>query len=127
MNNLISLFSNKEVKLMLTARLGLPHTRGAGSFIVAMFIDALGSGLFVPFSLLYFHTVAGLSLPVVGTVLTVATILSLPMTLITGILVDRVGTRRVLIISELFLASGFLGYLVVRTVPALFAAALLAT
>ena len=63
----------------------------------------------------------------VGGVLTVATILSMPMTLITGILVDRIGTRRVLVIGELLLAAGFLGYLVVRTVPALFAAALLAT
>jgi MFS family permease len=112
---------------MSTTRLNLLHTRGASSFIVAMFIDALGSGLFVPFSLLYFHTVAGLSFPVVGVVLTVATILSMPMTLITGILVDRIGTRRVLVIGELLLATGFLGYLVVRTVPALFATALLAT
>jgi MFS family permease len=112
---------------MFTARLGLPHNRGTRSFIAAMFIDALGSGLFVPFSLLYFHTVAGLSLPVVGIVLTVATILSMPMTLVTGILVDRIGTRHVLVISELILAVGFLGYLVVRTVPALFASALLAT
>lgn len=127
MNDLISLFSNKEGKRKLMDRLGFPHTRGARIFIIAMFVDALGSGLFVPFSLLYFHTVAGLSFPSVGIVLTVATILSMPMTLVTGILVDHIGTRRVLVIGELFLAVGFLGYLVVRSVPALFAAALLAT
>jgi len=113
--------------MMLTTRLGLPHIRGASSFIVAMFIDALGSGLFVPFSLLYFHTVASLPFLVVGIMLTVASILSLPMTLVTGMLVDRIGTRRLLVTSELLLAAGFLGYLLVRTVPALFAAALLAT
>jgi MFS family permease len=113
--------------MMLITRLGLPHIRGAGSFIVAMFIDALGSGLFVPFSLLYFHTVASLPFQVVGIMLTIAAILSLPMTLVTGILVDRIGTRRVLVASELLLAAGFLGYLLVRTVPALFAAALIAT
>ena len=112
---------------MLITRLGLPHIRGASSFIVAMFIDAIGSGLFVPFSLPYFHTVASLPFPVVGIMLTVAAILSLPMTLVTGIVVDRIGTRLVLVASELLLAAGFLGYLLVRTVPALFAAALIAT
>jgi MFS family permease len=113
--------------MKLITRLGLPHIRGAGRFIVAMFIDALGSGLFVPFSLLYFHTVASLPFQVVGIMLTIAAILSLPMTLVTGILVDRIGTRRVLVVSELLLVAGFLGYLLVRAVPALFAAALIAT
>src|SRR5437763_11504459 len=109
---------------MVTTRLGMPHTHGVGSFIAAMFIDALGSGLFVPFSLLYFHTVAGLPLAVVGIILTAATILSLPMTLVAGMLTDRIGTRRVLVISQLILAGALLGYLVVRTVPGLFVAAL---
>src|SRR2546421_5201170 len=112
---------------MHATRFGLPHTHGAGSFIIAMLIDAIGSGLFVPFSLLYFHTVAGLPFPVVGIVLTVATILSLPMTLVTGMLVDRIGSQRVLIASQLLLATGFLGYLMVGSAPELLAAALLAT
>ncbi|MGZ3624883.1 MAG: MFS transporter [Ktedonobacteraceae bacterium] len=112
---------------MLITRLGIPHIRGASSFIVAMFIDALGSGLFVPFSLLYFHTVASLPLQVVGIMLTIAAILTLPMSLVTGILIDRIGTRRILVASELLLAAGFFGYLLVRTVPGLFAAALIAT
>jgi MFS family permease len=112
---------------MLTTRLGLPHMRGTYSFIIAMFIDAFGSGLFVPFSLLYFHVVAGLPFLVVGFVLSVASILSLPITIVTGFLVDQLGTRRILVISQLLLAAGFLGYLLVRTAPALFALALLAT
>src|SRR5258707_130728 len=112
---------------MITKLLGLPHIRGASIFITAMFVDALGSGLFVPFSLLYFHTVAVFSLQVVGIVLTAATILSIPMTLVTGILIDRFGARRIIIISELLLAAGFSGYLVVHTVPMLFATAFLAT
>lgn len=112
---------------MLTMRLSLLNMRGAGRFVVAMLVDSLGSGLFVPFSLLYFHTVADLPLLTVGLVLTIASILSLPMTLVSGRIVDQVGSRRVLIISELLLATGFFSYLLVRSIPALFAAALLAT
>jgi hypothetical protein len=40
---------------MLARRLGLPHLRGAESFVLATLIDMLGTGLFLPFSLLYFH------------------------------------------------------------------------
>jgi MFS family permease len=113
--------------VILFTQLGLPHIRGARSFIAAMFIDAFGSGLFVPFSLLYFHIVIGLPLLVVGFVLSVASILSLPITLVTGFLVDQIGTRRVIVISQLLLVAGFLGYMLVRSAPALFALALLAT
>ncbi|MBV9231022.1 MAG: MFS transporter, partial [Chloroflexi bacterium] len=110
---------------MLTKRLGLPHIQGAGSFITALFIDALGSGLFWPFSLLYFHVIANLPLSVIGLVLAIATLISLPMTPVTGILVDRVGTQRIIVASQLLEVVGFLGYLFVRTVPVLLITALL--
>ena len=44
----------------------------ARPFALAMIIDAVGSGLFLPFSLLYFHHVGGLSLTEVGLGLTTA-------------------------------------------------------
>ena len=37
---------------MFAQRLGLPHLQGAGSFVIATLMDTLGTGLFLPFSLL---------------------------------------------------------------------------
>jgi len=112
---------------MRAARLGLPRLDGTGGFLVALLIDALGTGFFTPISLLYFHAVAGLPLPAIGLALTVATVLTLPLTPLTGTLVDRLGARWLVIASHLLQAAGFLGYLGVGTVPALLGTALLVT
>jgi MFS family permease len=103
------------------ARLGFPETRGRHGFLLVFIIDALGSGLFLPFSLLYFQVTAGFSLPTIGLTLTIATICTLPTTLITGSLVDRFGARRMTAISQLIQAGGFIGYLFfANTVPLMF-------
>ena len=47
---------------------GLPRIGTARPFALAMIIDAVGSGLFLPFSLLYFHQAGGLSLTEAGSV-----------------------------------------------------------
>jgi MFS family permease len=46
---------------------------------------------------------------------------------ITGSLVDRFGARRLVVVSQMLQAIGFLGYLIVRNIPLLFATALLVT
>lgn len=112
---------------MLVRWLGLPRLHGAHGFIVALLIDALGTGLFLPFSLLYFTVAAGIPLPVVGATLTIATFCTLVATPVTGVLVDRVGARRIVVASQILQALGFLGYLAVRGAPTLFAMALLVT
>ena len=112
---------------MLAVRLGLPRLQGATGFLVALLVDALGTGFFTPISLLYFHAVAGLPLPAIGIALTLATVLTLPLTPLTGALVDRLGARRLVIASHLLQAAGFLGYLLVGTIPALLGSALLVT
>ncbi|GHO70081.1 hypothetical protein KSC_089730 [Ktedonobacter sp. SOSP1-52] len=88
-------------------------------FLLGVWIDALGSGLFLPFSLLYFTNVAGLPLAAVGGVITISMLLSLPMTPLAGMLVDRVGARRVILISMALAALSCLGYLFVHTIPLL--------
>lgn len=51
----------------------LPRELGnGGPYFAMVLINALGYGLFAPFSILYFHLVVGLSLPLVGLGLTVA-------------------------------------------------------
>jgi len=112
---------------MLTTRLGFPRVRGHGALVVAFLIDAFGTGLYAPFSLLYFHTVVGLSIPAIGGALTVATVATLPLTPLTGTLAARVGARRLVVASQLLQALGFLGYLAVRGLPALLGTAVLVT
>ncbi len=101
--------------------------RGRESLVFAFLIDSLGTGLYQPFSLLYFQKIAQLGLPSIGEVLTIATILTLPMNPITGSLVDRFGAKRLVVVSQLLQAIGFLGYLIVRDIPLLFATAFLVT
>lgn len=94
--------------------------QGRKAIVLALLIDSLGTGLYQPFSLLYFQQVARLDLPAIGLVLTLATLLTVPLNPITGSLVDRFGSRRLVVISQLIQAVGFLGYLFVSTIPMLF-------
>src|SRR5260370_26077264 len=111
--------------VMFAQRLGLPNLRGTRSFVVATFIDFLGTGLFLPFSLLYFTRAVGLPLPAVGLALSIAMTITLPLVPMTGLLVDRVGTRCVLLLAQFLQVAGFLAYLAVRNVPMLVGMALL--
>ena len=110
---------------MFAQRLGLPNLRGTRRFVVAMFIDFLGTGLFLPFSLLYFTRAVGLPLPAVGLALSIAMTITIPLVPLTGMLVDRFGTKRVVLLAQVLQGAGFLGYLVVRDVPLLVGMALL--
>ena len=111
--------------MMLAQRLGLPHLGGARNFVVATFIDFLGTGLFLPFSLLYFTRAVGLPLPTVGLALSIATIITIPMVPVTGMLVDHFGAKRVVLTSQILQGAGFLGYLVVHNAAMLVGMALL--
>jgi len=110
---------------MLAQRLGLPHLGGAGSFVIATFIDFLGTGLFLPFSLLYFNRVVGLPLSTIGLALSIATMITVPMVPVTGTLVDRFGAKRVVLTSQILQGTGFLGYLLVQNAAMLVGMALL--
>jgi MFS family permease len=117
----------EKLSATLAQQLGLPKMRGHKALVVALLIDALGTGLYLPFSLLYFQKIAGLALPAIGAALTIATVLTLPMILITGTLVDRFGGQRLVVASQLLQAMGFLGYLVVHSVAMLLFMAVLVT
>ncbi len=107
---------------------GFPNLRGHKALIMAFLIDALGTGLYLPFSLLYFQQIVGIdALPAIGVALTLANVLTLPLTPLTGILVDRLGAKRLVIASQILQASGFLGYLIVNNLPLLFGMAFFVT
>jgi MFS family permease len=109
----------------LGERLGLPRIGMARPFALAMIIDAVGSGLFLPFSLLYFHYAGGVSLTEVGLGLTISMLIAVPTPLAAGVLVDRVGPKTVAVATNAARIAGFLGYLLVHDLTTLIAVALL--
>lgn len=82
-------------------------------FFTAVSIDALGTGLFMPLSLLYFARVPKIDLVTVGLLLSLAAAVTLPMPVLVGQLVDRFGARAVVIGAQFAQAAGFLGFLAV--------------
>jgi MFS family permease len=95
-------------------------------FFTALTVDALGTGMFVPLSLLYFARVPKIDLATVGVLLSVAAAASLPMPVLTGHLVDRFGPKRVVVAAHLAQAAGFAGYLAVSGPVTLLIAAVVA-
>jgi MFS family permease len=83
--------------------------------LAAAIIDSLGTGLFLPFGVVYFLSTTRLSLTAVGLGLSVAAALALPAGPLIGPLVDRFGPVRVIVISNIAQMAGFVGYLWVAT------------
>ncbi|MEQ4208967.1 MFS transporter [Actinopolymorpha sp. B9G3] len=96
------------------------------ALIAVVVIDMVGSGLYLPVSLLYFTKVAGISLATTGLCLSAAQLLTLPLPLLVGRLVDRFGSRAVVLCGLLLQAGGFAGFLLVSEAVTLFVAAGLA-
>jgi MFS family permease len=110
-------------------RFGLPHLDRPGSvtLYVATWIDAVGSGLFLTFYLLYLTKAAGFSLGTAGAVLSLASGLALAANPIAGSLVDKIGARRMMLASQVICAAGYFSLLFVKgSVPLLIVASTLA-
>lgn len=102
------------------------NTPGVVVFLVLM-VDSVVTGLFVPLSMLYLAASSGASLVRVGTLLSLAGLVSLPLPLWLGPLVDRLGPKPVVLGAQLLQAAGFLGYLVVRDDTGILLAAIVAS
>jgi len=103
----------------------LPTGRGAGWFGTAGLINAVGTGFFYPYQLLFFRAVTGLALTLIGLCLTVATLLALPIVFQVGRVVDRFGPRTVLVAAAVLRAGAFVGYVLVHQFAAFTALAVL--
>ncbi|MFB4285807.1 MFS transporter [Nonomuraea sp. MTCD27] len=90
-----------------------PSIARHGRFVAAIIIDSIGTGVFVPVSMLYFLATTPLTLVQVGAALTTAGLLALPAGPLVGGLVDRYGAKPVLQAANLAQALGFAGYLLV--------------
>jgi MFS family permease len=80
-------------------------------FVAAIVADTVGSGLFMPITLLYFLAMTDLSLVQVGSALSLSAVLTMPGAFVIGSLVDRFGPRRMMLIGNLVQAAGMLAYL----------------
>jgi MFS family permease len=78
---------------------------------MAIVADTVGSGLFMPITLLYFLAMTDLSLVQVGSALSLSALLTMPGAFVIGSLVDRFGPRRMMLIGNLVQAAGMVAYL----------------
>ena len=80
-------------------------------FVAAIVADTVGSGLFMPLTLLYFLAMTDLSLVQIGSAMSVSAVLTMPGAFVIGSLVDRFGPRRMMLAGNLEQAAGMLAYL----------------
>jgi MFS family permease len=99
----------------LRQKLGLPSWRGRRPLLVAILVDSLGSGLFLPFSIVFFLRTTSMGLPAIGTALSLAELVTMPGLPIYGQLLDRLGPRALVTIGNLVSAVGFVGFLWVHS------------
>ena len=88
--------------------------RSVWTMEIGGFANAFGNGLAFPFLLIYLHNVRGFALPTVGLIAATSAAAGIVTVPIAGIVVDRIGGRRTLIVSLVVLAAGFGGYSLVR-------------
>jgi MFS family permease len=92
-------------------RLGFPSIGEHRRFVAAIVADTVGSGLFMPITLLYFLAMTDLSLVQIGTALSVSALLSMPASFVIGTMVDRFGPRRMMLVGNLLKAAGMAAYI----------------
>jgi MFS family permease len=86
-------------------------------------VSAIGSGMTLPFFVVYLHRVRGIDLRIAGLALATIAIASFAGNLIGGSLADRFGPRRALVAGLLASTAGASWFAFVHSVPAAFGAA----
>ena len=82
--------------------------RVARLMLFGVAVDALGVGLVLPFLVIYLHEVRGISVATVGVLAAVPAVVALGLLGPVGVLVDRVGPRRVQMVAVVCSALGAL-------------------
>ncbi|MFJ3517907.1 MFS transporter [Streptomyces sp. NPDC090131] len=107
-----------------TAGSGEAKVAGERSLLLGIGISAVGIGMYIPFSLVFFHHITGLSLTLVGLVMTVTGLAGLALMPLAGSAVDRFGAKRVNLVLYATRALGFALYPFATSLPAFAAVAL---
>jgi MFS family permease len=107
----------------LRRAVGLPRHPAAARWAVASVADAIGTGLLLPVTVLFFTQQVGLSAASVGVGLGIAGGAALAVSPVGGVLTDRMGAKPTMIGCWLLSAIGFLSFLMVDSWPAFVLAA----
>ncbi|MCZ1011695.1 MFS transporter [Streptomyces lydicus] len=103
-----------------------PGVRTRRRLIAASLVGSIGDGIYVPLTMLFVHSLTGLSLTSIGAGLTAAGLCALALMPVTGVLIDRFGGRRVLISALALRAAAFAAYPFAGSFPAFLAVSLVA-
>ncbi len=90
----------------LGRRLGLPSLEGRGNYVASTVIDSLAHGLVFAFLLVYFDRVTELGLETIGLALSAGRFLALPVPAVIGPLMDRFGSKTVVVASNVVSCLG---------------------
>jgi hypothetical protein len=85
-------------------------SRGGAVLVGALVVDSVGNGLLMPLPLVYFTRLTDIPLSLLGVLLSVATLATLPLPVWVGTLVDRLGALPQVVGAHLLQAAGYLGY-----------------
>lgn len=96
-------------------RVALPRTTGRRRLLVAWLIDALGSGMFLPFIVIYFLATTSVPLAAIGGALSAGALFALPAPLVIGQLVDRFGAKTMVVLGNMTEAVAFAAALWIGT------------
>ncbi len=94
----------------MLSKLGFPDVGPHRRFVGALAIDAIGSGIWMPLSMLYFLHQTSLGLVRLGLAMTIANTVVIPLVTCLGVLVDRIGPKRVMQAGNAGAAVAFLLY-----------------
>jgi MFS family permease len=86
------------------------RSRGGVILLSALVLDSIGTGMFMPLSLLYFPKLTAAPLEMIGVLTSVATALTLPIPALAGWLADRVGPLPLVVAAQLAQGIGFFAF-----------------
>ena len=93
--------------------------RSQAALLLALAVDNIGSGLFLPLGLVYATRVVGLSVGTAGIAVAVGTALGFAVPPVAAHLNHRLGPRPVVVLSQLVQAAGAVAYLLASSVVAI--------
>ncbi len=102
---------------------GRGGSRGGVVLMGALVVDSVGNGLFLPLSLVFFTELTDVPLGLLGVLLSVANVLTLPIPVWAGQLADRFGAVPVVVGSQFLQAVGYGAYSLVSEPVGIFLAA----
>ncbi|WP_433183888.1 MFS transporter [Actinoallomurus sp. CA-150999] len=89
---------------------GSSKARGGVVLIGALLIDSVGNGLFLPLSLVFFTRLTDVPLSLLGILISVANVVTLPVPVWAGALADRLGALPLVVAAQVMQALGYLAY-----------------